>query len=78
MQVNTNELINILKEEKPNGVEVSLNKGILRLTQEIFLRDNRIYQFSNELRYSFEKENSLDISEFEKLYQNTVWQLYND
>jgi hypothetical protein len=76
MKVNTKELIDILTETK-NGVEVSLNKGILRVTQEVFLRDNRIYQFSNELRYSFDMENSLEISEFEGLYQNTVWQLYS-
>lgn len=76
MKVNTKELIDILTETK-NGVEVSLNKGILRVTQEVFLRDNRIYQFSNELRYSFDMENSLEILEFERLYQNTVWQLYS-
>lgn len=71
--VNTVELFQLLKDISPKGFEVSISNGILRSTNAIYLRQNLVYLFGNELRYEFTPEYSISISEFEKNYSNITW-----
>jgi len=73
--INNNHLIELLKRVHPEGVETKLRNGILTSSQEIFYRNGEIYVFGNQLRYDFESQNALSITDFEKLYKNAVWEI---
>lgn len=76
-QFDTNDFLEKLLKVEPEGLEVAIEKGILKLSHEIFYRNKRIFIYTNQLRYNFEPDESLSISEFQDFYKDTIWVLEN-
>jgi hypothetical protein len=71
--VNSIELINILNEICPKGLEVTIKNGILRITKSIYSRNNFIYLFSNDFIVEFNEENSMSFEKFKTEFKNVNW-----
>lgn len=71
--ISTPELIEILTSISPQGLEVALVKGILRSTKCIYLREDSIFEYTNELRFDFKPNEATSISDFNKNYEAARW-----
>jgi hypothetical protein len=76
--ISTTELIEEIKSVSPLGLEVSLNNGILRITKCLYLRNDQIFEYTNELNIDFNSKDSISISEFIEVYKQTKWQIENE
>jgi len=71
--ISTPELIEILTSISPKGLEVALVKGVLRSTKCIYLREDAIFEYTNELRFDFKPSEATSISDFDKNYEDARW-----
>ncbi len=76
--ISTTELIEEIKRVSPLGLEVSINKGILRSTKCIYHRNDQIFEYTNELNIDFNPNDGVSISEFIEVYKQTNWQIENE
>ena len=75
MQLNTNQLIQKLKQIKPEGYEVSLKMGVLTLTKYVFFKRKRFYIFSFDQFWIFTSNNGYTELEFIGKYSNWIWHI---
>lgn len=75
MVVNTEKLLEKLKDAEPEGLEISLRFGILSVTKAVYLRNKLVYLFPMEYDWSFNEENGVSISNFKKKYKKWFWQI---
>ena len=71
--ISTQELIETLTSISPQGLEVALTNGILRSTKCIYLREDSIFEYMNELRFDFKPSEATSISDFNKNYESARW-----
>lgn len=71
--ISTASLIESLKAVSPLGLEVTLVKGILRSTKCLYIREDSIFEYTNELRFDFNPKEAEPISAFEKNYEAARW-----
>ena len=71
--ISTPQLIEILTSISPQGLEVALVKGVLRSTKCIYLREDSIFEYTNELRFDFNQSEATSISDFNKNYEAARW-----
>ncbi len=71
--ISTASLIESLKAVSPLGLEVALVKGVLRSTKCIYLREDSIFEYTNELRFDFKPSEAISISDFNKNYESARW-----
>lgn len=73
MQLNTNEIIQKLKEIKPSGYEVSLRMGCLTLTKYLFYKRSRFYLFSIDQFWIFSWDDGYTELEFLDEFETWIW-----
>ncbi len=71
--ISTPDLIETLTSISPQGLEVALVKGVLRSTKCIYLREDSIFEYTNELRFDFKPNEATSISDFDKNYEAARW-----
>lgn len=71
--ISTPELIETLTSVSPHGLEVALVKGILRSTKCIYLREDSIFEYTNELRFDFELSEAISLKDFRENYSSACW-----
>lgn len=71
--ISTPELIETLTSVSPQGLEVALVKGVLRSTKCIYLREDWIFEYTNELRFDFKPSEAVDLNEFREIYSSARW-----
>jgi hypothetical protein len=76
--ISTTELIEEIRRVSPLGLEVSLYKGILRITKCVYLRNEQIFEYTNEFNIDFNPNDGVSISEFIEVYKQTKWQIENE
>lgn len=72
-QITTTELIETLTSVSPKGLEVALVKGILRSTKCIYLREDSIFEYTNELLYDFKPLEAVSLNDFRENYSSAWW-----
>lgn len=72
-QITTPELIENLVSISPQGFEVALVKSILRSTKCIYLRDDSIFEYTNELRFDFKPSEAIPLNDFRENYSSAHW-----
>jgi hypothetical protein len=71
--MNTEQLIENLKNTEPNGLQVSIRKGYLNFTRALFHKKNKIFIFDFDENWNFKNENGNDIEDFSTSYNKTQW-----
>ena len=71
--ISTPELIEALTSISPQGLEVALVKGILRSTKCIYLREDSIFEYKNELRFDFKPSEAIPLNDFRENYLSARW-----
>lgn len=71
----TPELIETLASISPQGLEVALVKGVLRSTKCIYLREDSIFEYTNELRFDFKPSDAVPLNDFRENYSSARWLL---
>lgn len=71
--ISTPELIETLTSVSPQGLEVALVKGILRSTKCIYLREDSIFEYTNELRFDFKPSEAVPLKDFCENYSSARW-----
>lgn len=71
--ISTTELIETLTSISPQGLEVVLVKGILRSTKCIYLREDSIFEYTNELCFDFKPSDAVHLNEFRENYSSARW-----
>ena len=71
--ISTPELIETLTSVSPQGLEVVLVKGILRSTKCIYLREDSIFEYTNELRFDFKPSEAISLKNFRENYSSARW-----
>ena len=71
--ISTSELIETLISVSPQGLEVALVKGILRSTKCIYLREDSIFEYTNELRFDFKPSEAVPLNDFRENYSSARW-----
>jgi hypothetical protein len=71
--ISTPVLIEILTSISSKGLEVALVKGVLRSTKCIYLREDSIFEYTNELRFDFKPSEAASISDYNKNYEAVRW-----
>lgn len=75
MIVSTKSLIEKLKENKPNGFEVSIRIGILNVTKAVYLNRGRFYVFNMEDDFVFSWKYGYTEEEFLKEHLYYFWEI---
>lgn len=73
MHLNTNQLIQKLKEIAPFGYETSLKMGVLTLTKVVFYKRKRFYIFSSDQFWNFSWEEGYTEIEFRNKFGKWIW-----
>lgn len=74
-QISTEKIIQQLIQATPNGLEVTLQNGILSVTNQLYYHEELFYIFSNEIRIEFDPQFGLTEEEFIQNYPNTIWSI---
>lgn len=71
--ISTPELIETLTSISTQGLEVALVKGILRSTKCIYLREDSIFAYTNELSFDFKPSEAIPLNDFRENYSSARW-----
>ena len=71
--ISTPELIETLTSVSPQGLEAVLVKGVLRSTKCIYLREDSIFEYTNELRFDFKPSDAVPLNDFRENYSSACW-----
>jgi hypothetical protein len=67
------EVLEALTSVSPQGLEDALVNGVLRSTKCIYLREDFIFEYNNELRFNFKPSEAVDLNEFRENYSSARW-----
>lgn len=73
--VNTETLIQKIKDLEPKGVQVQIKTSLLSTTSAVYYHKNKIYRFLMQEDFNFSSENGFTEDDFLKAYKDWLWEI---